>query len=239
MKTQNINIQHALNGGEFKLGKYSIDGYCEETNTCYEFYGIFFHGCPDVYASDFMNTKVGKTMGEIYERTIEKENYIKSLGYNLIIKWEHDWNDEWKIIKLYLPRNILKFAKNFYDLCDEHKQILLKEANVTNMFALGQFLYGHRNIFNNLSKIDYDKYIKKYNFKKQRRDEQDKIRYFNAIKEKIQEVKSENKIKDEIKFKKAQCIIFNKIINIQLELLKNTEDIINTDQVFIEKIDKH
>lgn len=37
---QNIRIQHKLNGGEFKVGRYKVDGYCLETNTIYE-----FHGC--------------------------------------------------------------------------------------------------------------------------------------------------------------------------------------------------
>ena len=37
-------IQHVRNGGEKQFGDYSLDGYCEETHTAYEFQGCFWHG---------------------------------------------------------------------------------------------------------------------------------------------------------------------------------------------------
>ena len=44
-KAKGLNIQHALNGGEKKLTiddkTYKVDGFCEETNTVYEFHGCF------------------------------------------------------------------------------------------------------------------------------------------------------------------------------------------------------
>jgi hypothetical protein len=43
------NIRHALNGGEVTLGHYTVDGYDEESRTVYEFYGCYWHGCPDCY----------------------------------------------------------------------------------------------------------------------------------------------------------------------------------------------
>ena len=39
-----IYIQHKRNGGEKSVGRYSRDGYDEETNTAYEFHGCFWHG---------------------------------------------------------------------------------------------------------------------------------------------------------------------------------------------------
>ena len=43
-----FNIKHALNGSEKKLTignkTYKVDGFCEETNTVYEFYGCFGMG---------------------------------------------------------------------------------------------------------------------------------------------------------------------------------------------------
>jgi hypothetical protein len=44
-----IFINHARNGGEYKIGKYFLDGYCKDTNTGYEFHGCFYHGCPRCY----------------------------------------------------------------------------------------------------------------------------------------------------------------------------------------------
>ena len=41
---EDLYIQHVRNGGEKRVGDYSLDGYCEETNTVYEFQGCFWHG---------------------------------------------------------------------------------------------------------------------------------------------------------------------------------------------------
>ena len=44
MEKEDIHIQHVRNGGEKHFGNYSMDGYCEETHTAYEFQGCFWHG---------------------------------------------------------------------------------------------------------------------------------------------------------------------------------------------------
>ena len=44
MEKEDIHIQHVRNGGEKRVGRYSLDGYCEERNTVYEFQGCFWHG---------------------------------------------------------------------------------------------------------------------------------------------------------------------------------------------------
>ena len=44
MERDDIHIQHVRNGGEKRVGKYSLDGYCEENHTAYEFQGCFWHG---------------------------------------------------------------------------------------------------------------------------------------------------------------------------------------------------
>ena len=41
---EDLYIQHVRNGGEKRVGHYSLDGYCEETNTAYEFQVCFWHG---------------------------------------------------------------------------------------------------------------------------------------------------------------------------------------------------
>ena len=41
---EDLYIEHVRNGGEKRVGDYSLDGYCEETNTVYEFQGCFWHG---------------------------------------------------------------------------------------------------------------------------------------------------------------------------------------------------
>ena len=41
---EDLCIQHVRNGGEKRFSIYSLDGYCEETLTAYEFQGCFWHG---------------------------------------------------------------------------------------------------------------------------------------------------------------------------------------------------
>ena len=41
---EGIRMQHHRNGGEKRVGRYSLDGYCEETHTAYEYQGCYWHG---------------------------------------------------------------------------------------------------------------------------------------------------------------------------------------------------
>ena len=89
-----ITIQHALNGGEKKLeclnGKLRVDGFCEATNTVYEFQGCFWHGCPKCFDSDTINSKNQIDMRTLHRRTTVKNNKITSGGYNLVEIYECD-----------------------------------------------------------------------------------------------------------------------------------------------------
>ena len=89
----NITIQHAENDCEFVIPgtRYKSDGYCKETNTIYEFHGDYWHGNPKVFLSTEMNKTTNTTFGELYQKTIERERYIRDMGYNLVIMWEYDW----------------------------------------------------------------------------------------------------------------------------------------------------
>ncbi len=75
-----------INGKQLK-----VDGYDPVSNTVYEFYGDFWHGNPQIYNSNAYNKANGKTYGELYLKTKEKENIIKEAGFNLITIWEHDF----------------------------------------------------------------------------------------------------------------------------------------------------
>jgi undecaprenyl pyrophosphate synthase/G:T-mismatch repair DNA endonuclease (very short patch repair protein) len=94
-KYYNINIQHMGNSNqEYKIKntKWKADGYCKETNTIFEYHGSFWHGDPKIYKPDDMNNVSKRTMGTLYKRTINREQKIKELGYNLEVMWESDWN---------------------------------------------------------------------------------------------------------------------------------------------------
>lgn len=89
-----VDIQHAMHIGEFRIPhtKFKADGYCADTNTVYEFLGDYWHGNPEMYASNHYIQVCNKTAGELYQKTIDRAEKIRSLGYNLVEIWESDWN---------------------------------------------------------------------------------------------------------------------------------------------------
>lgn len=92
----NINILHALNGGEYNIPntKFKADGFCKENNTIYEFHGDVFHGNPALYEPQTCcHPYSNSTAGELYQKTIEREEKIKQLGYNLVVMWEGDFDN--------------------------------------------------------------------------------------------------------------------------------------------------
>ena len=68
------------------------DGYVGSTNTVYELHGSYWHGDPRVFNPADINPNSKKTFGELHQKTIEKENLIKSGGYNLVTIWEKDFD---------------------------------------------------------------------------------------------------------------------------------------------------
>ncbi len=87
MHKENINIQHALSGGEKVISGHKVDGYCEKTNTVYQFHGCFWHGCTKCYDPNFINNKNKKTMRELYDNTLEI-NAKLIRDHKLIEIWE-------------------------------------------------------------------------------------------------------------------------------------------------------
>ena len=67
-----VKIIHCRNGRDYKLPElpnFSVDDYCPETRTVYEFFGCYFHGhtCEPFRDVTTMN---GDTIAEWYERMI-------------------------------------------------------------------------------------------------------------------------------------------------------------------------
>lgn len=110
---KNIYIKHAENEGEYTIPntKFKADGYCEETNTIYEFHGDYWHGNPKLYNPNTINNTTHCTFGELYESTMNKEKVIKELGFNLVTIWESDWR---KFISL-IRKIQKKFKKYLYN----------------------------------------------------------------------------------------------------------------------------
>ena len=110
---EGIRMQHNRNGGEKRVGRYSLDGYCEETHTVYEYQGCYWHGknlhvyysihdnvkyihislfllgCPECYpARNTQNPGAdNKPMEKLYEDTQKKIKYLKDRGFEVVEKW--------------------------------------------------------------------------------------------------------------------------------------------------------
>jgi hypothetical protein len=82
---------------QYKISRYYVDGFDPETKTIYEFYGDFWHGNLSKYNSDDINNVIDDTFGSLYKKTLEREDYLKSLGYKIISIWESDYKKIYKI----------------------------------------------------------------------------------------------------------------------------------------------
>lgn len=81
---------------QVKIFNFFVDGIDEKTKTIYEFYGDFWHGNLNKYDENDINPVNGLTFGQLYEKTIEREKYLESIGYTIVSIWESDFK---KIIK--------------------------------------------------------------------------------------------------------------------------------------------
>ena len=92
---QRHRIQHARNSGEMAIGPYLVDGYYETDSgqkVVLEFHGDFWHGNPVKYSRGTVNPVNQMTMGELYDKTLEKRKYLEGLGYVYQSIWESDFD---------------------------------------------------------------------------------------------------------------------------------------------------
>ena len=103
--TNGDRIRSAHNVGEVRvLGRHLVDGFvpCHpDTNrpTVYEFHGCLWHGCPKCFPrnrNQFPICHTDRTLQEVYEATLHKQDTLKQHGYDVKIIWECDWDQELK-----------------------------------------------------------------------------------------------------------------------------------------------
>lgn len=72
----------SINGRRFK-----VDGYSKETNTVYEYFGRFWHGCPETTDHTKLNPRNNIPFKVLYENTLSRLDLLQKAGYNTVIKW--------------------------------------------------------------------------------------------------------------------------------------------------------
>ena len=127
--SRQIFIQNKFNIGEKSLTDKNllVDGFCQETNTVFEFLGCFFHSCnlcktnchPDGSPQEIHPLKK-IPHDEIRQKTLEKKQTLESFGYEVVQITECQWlkkrrNPEIaafiKNLKLIQPRHQLNSQK--------------------------------------------------------------------------------------------------------------------------------
>jgi hypothetical protein len=85
--------------GEVNILNRFVDGYCEQTNTIYQFHGCFFHGCRKCFDGDDLNKVNGEKFYVLRERTRRTTQLFEDNGYCVIEKWECDFMSEGKVTR--------------------------------------------------------------------------------------------------------------------------------------------
>ena len=85
---ENLDVRHAENGLEEKIGPYKVDGLCEKT--VFEFNGCVYHGCPRCYRNRELRPPGGGTgtMEDRYQQTLDKQAELERRGYTVRTMWE-------------------------------------------------------------------------------------------------------------------------------------------------------
>ena len=97
------DMRHAGNSteGEKKAvgpRQYSFDGFSQETNTVYDYYGCFWHGCQKCFPNGkvLRNPDTQKLLTVSYQETMKREDDIRGLGHNLVSIWACEWRQRKK-----------------------------------------------------------------------------------------------------------------------------------------------
>ena len=89
-------IQHVGNASEYHVPgtTFTVDGFCQETNTVYEFHGCFWHGCPKCFPvrNERHLRLCNCTMDDAHEKTQQKMKQLPAKGYRIEEMWECEWD---------------------------------------------------------------------------------------------------------------------------------------------------
>jgi len=105
-KQRNIKIISSARGREHVISGMKVDGYCLETNQVFEFHGCYYHGCPRCFRYERdspLREDKHTNMNLRYHQTVSKIEKLKSLGYDVIEKWECQF-------KIDLPKELHNFV---------------------------------------------------------------------------------------------------------------------------------
>ena len=130
-----------------------VDGYCRETNTVYECYGCYWHGCPRCYDRTKVHDRKNLPMFKIYGETMKKKNTL-SAHYNVVTMWECFWSEirdsyvteyEKEVCNIFLDRELFFGGRTevFQPYCEIDNNHVLEYHDVTSLYP---FVCSHREL---------------------------------------------------------------------------------------------
>ena len=140
-----------------------------------EFYGDFWHGNPKLYAKTTINPVTDCTMGDLYEKTMDKQKYLEDRGYTYRCIWENDFDQKCKedaqlkefiheseIVLPLEPRDAF-FGAERKPLNFTPRQLLTRKSNITTslhcirtLTRLGKYHSGILLLSRKISKTSID-----------------------------------------------------------------------------------
>ena len=90
---------------------YTVDGFSQQDNTIWEFYGCHFHGCPCKVKGGqrFQPYVRGISAETLYQATLKREQHLRSLGYRVVSIFECEFRKQ-----MMENEDLAAFAKNIH-----------------------------------------------------------------------------------------------------------------------------
>ena len=73
------------------VGPYNCDMVNEELKLVIEYFGDYWHCNPKIWDEDHIVKKTGITAKDVWERDSKKINFLKNLGYEVVVIWASDF----------------------------------------------------------------------------------------------------------------------------------------------------
>lgn len=93
-----VEIRHADNGREEKVGRWKLDGYYETPqgeHVALEYLGCYYHGHRKCFPNSWVpaGPRVPETMGDREQRTRLRSEALRRHGFTVVEMWECEWNE--------------------------------------------------------------------------------------------------------------------------------------------------
>ena len=125
-----IEIKHARNYGEQRVGPYKVDGMAGKT--VFEFYGCLWHGHPQCFKEREKNIPGSSlTVEDAFQHTLQRKEYLEKAGYVLEEIWECEYH---QLLKTDPEMKAFVDSVPIVDILDPREAFFGGRTNATRLF---------------------------------------------------------------------------------------------------------